>query len=360
MKVLNKYITKEFIKLQILCQIIFISLLLMIDFVQKIDNFYEKGVTDPVVILSYFLYKIPYIMALMIPFATLISVIVLFCLMKKNREITAIKTCGIDIMNLIQTIIAISLFISLFTFVFSESIVPYASSKSNEIWDVNVNKQDPKRLHKSPEVWYKSTDAIYWIRHFDSAKNIMEDPVFYFFDKNFRLIKRIEAKRAIWQDGKWKMEDGIIQEMQADGEYKTLKFDNLIPDIPETPDTFRERLIEPEEMNYSQLKEYAEEEVKNKGYDNTEYLVDLGVKVAFPFISLVLTLLGIPIALQLKVGGIPLAVAAGMGLSFLYYVVFSISSSLGHSGVFPPFLAAWTANILFIFAGIYLMMTVER
>jgi len=359
MKVLNKYITKEFIKLQILCQIIFISLFLVIDIVQTLDNFWEKGVTAPGVILSYFLYKIPYIMSLMIPFATLISVIVLFCLMKKNREITAIKACGIDVLNLSQTVIAISLFISLFTFVFKESVVPYTISKSNQIYNINVEKQDPTRLHKGQEVWYKSTDAIYWIRHFDRVKNVMEGPVFHFFDKNFQLIKRIEAKKAIWQDGKWKMEDGIIQEIRADGDYKSAKFDNLIPDIPETPDKFRERLIEPEEINYSQLKEYSET-VKNEGYNNTEYLVELSAKIAFPFISLVLTLLGIPIALELKTGGIPLAVAAGMGLSFLYYVVFSISSSLGHSGVFPPFLAAWTANILFIFAGIYLMMTVER
>jgi lipopolysaccharide export system permease protein len=364
MKVLTKYISKEFIRLQLLCQIIFVFLFLMIDFVQKIDNFMEAEVTQIVVILSFFLYKIPYILVQMIPVATLISVIVLFRIMKNNREILAIKACGINIIRLSQTVIIISLLASLFTFVFSEVIVPYASSRSNEIWDRKVKKQDPTRFYRGNQIWVKSSDAIYWIRHFDSSKNIMEGPVLYFFDENFKLIKRIEAKRAIWKDGRWKIEDGTIMERQADGDYKTTKFDgsvpdNLIPDMPETPDKFKEKRKQPEEMSYKQLRAYSEM-VKNDGYNNTGYLVDMGVKIAFPFISLVLTLLGIPIALELKTGGIPLAVAAGIGLSFIYYVILSISSSLGHSGVFPPFLAAWTANLLFIFAGIYLMMTVEK
>jgi lipopolysaccharide export system permease protein len=359
MKVLTKYITREFIKLQVLCQIIFIFLFLMIDFVQKLDNFIEAEVTGVGIMALYFLYKIPYIMVQMIPVATLISVIVLFRIMKNNREITALKACGINIVSLAQVVITISIFISIFAFLFSESVVPYTSSRSNEIWDIKVKKQNVTRSYGVE--WYKSSeaDAIYWIKHFDNSGTIMQDPTFHFFDKNFKVIKRVEAKNARWQNGKWVAEDGIVQERQPDGEYKTSRFVNMIVPIPETPEDFRKIKKQAEEMSYSQLKELAEL-VKSEGYNNSGYLVDLGVKIAFPFISLVLTLLGIPIALELKTGGLPLAIAVGVGMSFLYYVILSISSSLGHSGVFPPFFAAWTANLLFIFAGMHLMMTLEQ
>jgi lipopolysaccharide export system permease protein len=359
MNVLTKYISKEFIKLQIFCQIIFISLYLIVDFVQKIDNFIEHKVTNARVIVSYFLYEIPHIVVLMIPAATLISVIILFRLMKTNRELMAIKACGLNIINLSQTVLIISLFISLFTFIFSESVVPYASSKSNQIWDIEINKQDPTKFYGSDSIWYKTTDAIYSIKHFDSVKKIMEDPTMYFFNGDFKLVKRIDAKKAIWQDGAWRLVDCVIQEIQADGDYSTKKYKALPLSIHETPETFQKRVKKPEEMSYSQLKEYSET-VKSEGYDNTEYLVEMGVKIAWPLISFILTLLGIPIALELKAGGIPLAVASGMGLCLLYYVISSISSALGHSGILPPFLAAWTANLLFTFVGIYLMMTVEQ
>jgi lipopolysaccharide export system permease protein len=130
-------------------------------------------------------------------------------------------------------------------------------------------------------------------------------------------------------------------------------------EIPETPETFIRKIKEPEDMSYQQLRKYAET-VKNEGYDNTGYLVDMDLKLAFPLISLVLALMGIPIALELKIGGMPLAIAVGVGLCFLYMFSMAFSRSLGLSGILPPFLAAWTANLIFILFGIYLIMNLRR
>lgn len=359
MKVLTKYISKEFIKLQTFCLVIFVFLFLIIHFVQSIDTFIEHKATSAGIIIPYFIYKLPYIIVWMIPVATMIAVIVLFRTMKNNREIMAVKTCGVNLIGLVQTVLVISFIISLFTFAFSESVVPYASSRCNAIWDIDVNKRDPSKFYGSDQIWYKAKDAIYWIKHFDSVKNIMEDPTMYFFSRDFKLIKRVDAKKGTWKDGAWNLDVCIVQELQPDGDYSTKKYDVLPLNIPETPDTFRKRLKRSEEMSYNQLAKYSED-VKNGGYDNSRYRVEMSVKTAFPFISFVLALLGIPIALELKAGGIPLAVAAGIGLSFLYLVILSISKALGLSGTLPPFLAAWTANLLFIFTGIYLMMGIER
>jgi len=358
MKVLSKYISKEFIKLFILCQLIFLSMFLVIDFVQKLDNFLEANVSKGK-IFSYFLYKIPYITVQMMPIAILIAVIIVFCILKKNNEIMAMKACGLDILRLSQSIIIASLLLSIVSFLLSELVVPYSSSKCNEIWDIEVEKQNPAHFYGSDQIWYKTSNAIYWIRHFDSVGNIMQNPVFYFFDKDFRLVRKIEGKRGIWENGVWKIEEGIIQKIQDNGDYEVTKFVDFFLEIDKTPDTFKRRIKEPEDMSYQQLKRYAKT-VGTEGYDNTEYLVDLNLKLSFPLISLVLALLGIPVALELKKGGIPLAVSIGIGLCFLYYVVMGVSRSLGLSGILPPLLSAWTANLLFVFFGAYMIMTLER
>jgi lipopolysaccharide export system permease protein len=358
MNTLQRYVSREFFKFLILCLGIFLFMFLVIDFVQKIDNFIEAGVSKGVV-FYYFLFKTPYIILQMIPVATLISIIILFCLFKKNNEILAMKACGLNLFKLSQSVIVISLFISIITFLFSELIVPYTSSRSNELWDIEVEKQDPTRFYGSDQIWYKSPDAIYWIRHFDSDRNIMRNPTFYFFDQGFRLTKRIDARAGIWQNGTWRIEDGIVQKGDGDGNYELKRFKELFLEIPETPDTFVRKIKRPEDMSFQQLKNFSER-VKNEGYDNTRYLVDMNIKLAFPLISLVLVILGIPIALKLKIGGIPLAVSIGIGLCFLYMIIFSFSRSLGMSGVLPPILSAWTANLIFILFGIYLMMGVER
>ncbi|MDB9822390.1 LPS export ABC transporter permease LptG [Deltaproteobacteria bacterium] len=358
MKVLTKYISREFIGLFILCQFIFLSLFLVIDFVQKIDNFMEAGVSQGT-IFSFFFFKTPYVMVQMMPVATMISVIIVLSIMKKNNELVAMKACGLDTLRLSQSIVIIALLISIVSFLLSELIVPYASSKSNEIWDIEVNKQDPARFYGSNQIWYKSSNAIYWIKHFDGAGKIMQNPTFYFFDNGFRLVKKIEGKKGIWEGGAWRIEEGIVQSLQEDGDYKLTKFNDLFLEIAETPDTFIRKIKEPEDMSYQQLKRYAET-VGEEGYDNAGYLVDLNIKLAFPLISFVLALVGIPVALRLKTGGMPLAISIGIGLCFLYMLIIGFSRSLGLSGTLPPLLSAWTANLAFILFGVYLMMNLER
>lgn len=269
------------------------------------------------------------------------------------------KACGIDILKLSLAIIIISLAVSIISFLLSELIVPYASSKSNQIWDIEVDKQDPTRFYGSHQIWYKAPNAIYWIRHFDGVTNTMQNPVFYFFDRHFHMVKRIEAKRGVWQNGVWKIENGIIQELQEDGDYKLTSFVELFLEVAETPDTFTRQIKEPEDMSYQQLKKYAET-VGNEGYDNTTYLVDLNLKLSFPLISLVLSILGIPVALGLRSGGMPLAVSIGVGLCFLYMLAVGFARSLGLSGILPPLVSAWIPNLLFTLAGIHMIMRVER
>jgi lipopolysaccharide export system permease protein len=112
-------------------------------------------------------------------------------------------------------------------------------------------------------------------------------------------------------------------------------------------------------MNYWQLKRYSNK-VLREGYDNKEYLVDMNIKIAFPFVNLVLAIFGISISLRQKKGGTPLAVSLGMCICFLYLTILGFARSLGLSGVLPPIISAWLANLVFLLFGIYFMMRVER
>jgi lipopolysaccharide export system permease protein len=358
MKVLSRYVTKEFLKLFLLCESVFVFIYLMIDFLQKVDNFIAAKASEGAMLL-YFLYKTPFIITNMIPPATLIAVIMFFSTMRKRNEITAIRVSGMNIVSLSRTVLGIAFFIALFSFLFAEIVVPLASTKGQGIWKMDVLKQDPGLYYGKGEIWYRGQDAIYWVRQFDGTKKVMEGVSFYFFDDAFRLRKRIDGRSATWENNSWKVEKGLVQEARDDGSYEPKRFDVLYLDLPETPETFMKGTRKPEEMNYGQLRRYAAT-VKGEGYDNTKYLVDMNIKIAFPLISFILVLVGIPLALQLKTGGAPLAVAGGMAVCFMYILVFGFSRSLGLSGVFPPLFSAWLANLVFSLIGIYMMMHLEK
>jgi lipopolysaccharide export system permease protein len=295
----------------------------------------------------------------MLPPATLISVIILFSLLKKRNELTAMKACGLNIFKVVQSIVVTGIMISISLFLFSEIVVPYSTSKSNDIWEIEVEKRDPTQFYGMNQIWYKGSGTIYWMRRFDYQKGIMERPTFYFFDESFQLIERIDGQRGIWDDGKWKIEEGIIQRASDEGIYRPTKFTDLYLALEETPETFIRREKDPEEMSYWQLERYAER-VLMEGYDNTRYLVDMNFKIAFPFIILIMVLMGTPISLKVEKGGVAFAIFIGMGICFLYLVTLGITRSLGLSGILPPTLSAWLGNLIFLFLSIYLMMKVER
>lgn len=357
MRIFTRYFCKEFLKLLVLTLTLSLFIFLIIEFVQKLDNFLEAKAPIEL-IFAYLLHKIPYVIVQMTPIATLITIIVMFCLMRKNNEVMAMKACGLNIIELSRPIIIVSLVIAIAVFLLSELVVPYTSSRSNRIWSTEVKKKDPARFYGRNHVLYRGKDSFYLIRNFDSKKNIMQDPTFYFFDKSFRVITRIDGRKGIWTGQNWKIQKGMAQEVKDQGGYRLKKFDEIYLEIPEGPETFVRPVRKPEEMSYWQLKRYAER-VGLEGYDATEYLVDMNIKVAFPLINLVMVFFGIPIALGLRKGGTPLAVTLGVGVCFLYLTGLGFARSLGLSGLLPPFLSAWAANLVFFFIGTYLMIRLE-
>ena len=357
MTLLAKYAIREFLKYLALFHLALVALYLTIDFIQKIDNFIEAGASKGAM-FGYLFFKTPMIINQMMPVATLLAVIVMLCLMAKNNEIIAFKACGVSIFQFLKPVIVLSLFLAGFVFLFSELVVPYASSRCNMIWKVEVDKQDRSVFYARAHVWYKGKNAIYWIRHVDAKRKIILDPTFYFFDHSFHLEKRIDARQGVWNGRQWKVMEGIIQKASREGGYTLERFDEMPLEISEKPEDFVRIVKKPEEMGYWPLKRYARK-IQSEGYDATPYLVDMHIKTAFPVINFLMVLLAIPIALGLRRGGTPLAVTVGIAACFLYLLVMGVSRSLGLSGMLPPFLSAWLSNLLFFFLGAYLFMRLD-
>jgi len=358
MNVLTRYLLKEFFKLLIICQLVFIALYLMIDFASGIDDFIKAGAPKSVM-LTYFAFKIPAIASQMLPPATLTTVIILFSLMKRNNEVVALKASGVNTWQVAQPLVLLAAFFSVALFLFSETIVPYASSRCNEIWRMDVEKENPGRFHGRNHIWYKGKNCIYFIRQFDNRKMMMVDPTFYFFDDQFKITRRIDGRSGIWENNAWQIQNGIVQNREKDGGYNLHKFEQLAVNLGENPEDFVREKVEPEEMGYVQLKRFAER-LELEGYDATRYFVELNIKIAFPFIVFIMVFIGIPIALWKKGMGTPVAVSIGISMCFVYLLILGLSRTLGFAGILPPLFSAWLANSIFLFLGVYLMIHANR
>ena len=138
---------------------------------------------------------------------------------------------------------------------------------------------------------------------------------------------------------------------------KWLTFDER-PLPLEAPDYFETEQPVAEMMTVTELRRYVNE-LSASGLNVVHLSVELQHKLAFPFVTLVMTLLAIPFGVGTGRRGALYAVGLGIILALTYWILTSLFVALGKSGVLAPMLAAWSPNIIVLGSAAYLFLTVK-
>ena len=78
-------------------------------------------------------------------------------------------------------------------------------------------------------------------------------------------------------------------------------------------------------------------------------------RVAFPFATIILTLVGVAMSSRKIKGGTGLYLGAGLLISFSYILFMQVSTTFATNGDLSPILAVWIPNILFSILALYLI-----
>ncbi len=360
MTIISSYISREFIKHFLLCLGACVGLFFVIDLsVQYLDNFSKYN--PPFLLTVLFCsYKIPQMFSWMCPMAILLSLFLTLALLSRNNEITAMKASGISVYTIISPLLVLSSCIALTSFGNQELILPYASRKAEHIETIKIKHKKEPNLLKQDRFWYRSENAICNIELFEYQTNTLQGITIYFFDHQFRLVQRVDAKSAKWIDNQWHFYNLITRTFNPDGTMTLENAKEKVMSLKETPNDFKVARKEPEEMSYGELKNYINK-IEKAGYQIPEYIPYLHAKLSFPFICIIMPILAIPFALRIGRGG---GIARGIGMSvmigFIYFVFYNFSLTLGKGGILSPLVSAWVANILFGSLGTYLLLKVRQ
>ncbi|MFQ6111555.1 MAG: LPS export ABC transporter permease LptG [Nitrospinota bacterium] len=359
MRIVRRYVLREFLRLFGLALAAALNIFLIAEFIERIDDFIEKG-AELGDALAYFIYKIPLMLYWSAPLAVLLATILSLLLLSRNNEVTAMRACGISLYSIVKPILLAGLLLSAICFLANEYIIPYTNRQVNHIFNVKIKKYAPRGLLRQNRIWYRSEDNTIWhIEAFDPRTDTMKDVTLYRLDERNRLSQRVDARLVRWDGEGWLFEEGVVREFPAEGVLVSRSFDSRRFILPEKPADFKQTHKEPEEMSFAEMRSYIQG-LRANGFDTTKYAVDLQAKLAFPLVSFIMVLVGIPFSLKTSRSG---GVALGIGLTFLigfsYVVLFYLGISLGHAGRLPPLLSAWSTNIIFVGTGLYLMTGVR-
>jgi lipopolysaccharide export system permease protein len=358
MNILDRYCTKEFLRYLAVILFSFISLYLIIDFFEKIRMFLSNQATIYQMV-SFFFYNMPMILWQILPASVLMATLIAFGSLSRHSEIIAMKACGVSLYRTATPIIAIAAVICGISFVISEFITPYTNLKANRIIVVEVQKQVMVGAFRENQIWYRGKDGIYNIKAFDRRTNSLQGVTIYYVDNKLHLVKRIDAERGEWRDGKWIFYN-LVTTSFAPGTFPEMQSTpSRVMTMPENPDNFLSVQKDAGNMGYLELRKYIRD-IQSEGNDATSYRVDLYGKLAFPLVNIIMAMIGLASALRGESrGSQSQGLAVGIVIGFSYWIVFAFSMSLGRAGTLPPLLAAWSANIIFGFAAGLLFLRVR-
>ena len=349
MKLLDKYILKEFFRFFIVICITFIALYLVVDFFGKVRMFLSNNATI-IQILTFFLYSIPMIISLILPPAVLLATLMAYGSLSKFSEITAMKANGISLYRISLPALIFAAIMAVALFYFTEMITPASLQKTEYMEKVVIQKQQTLGYFKQNEIWYRSNNAIYNFKIFDVKNDTLRGVTINYLNNDFSLKMRVDAKSAQWKDNNWVFSDLVTTRFDKSNSPVLERSKEKIIDIPEKPNDFKIVQKDAEKMGYFELKKYVNK-IQKEGYDVTRYLVYLQGKIAFPFVIIIMIFIGVSFSLRSeRSGGVMQSVGIGIFIGFSYFYVHALSMSLGLSGRIPALLAAWGANITFSIA----------
>ncbi len=355
--VVQRYIGAQFIGLLVPMTGGFLLLYLLIDMFDRLHILIQHRATVGEA-ARYFLFKIPLMLTHIAPPAVATSTLLTYALLSRRNEIVALRAGGVSLGQTAVPVLALASVVSVAALVWNETVVPYASRQFQYVNNVEIRERAPRGVLSNRAIWYRGADGFYHIDYVDRERQTVFDLTIYHLDDAYRLHSVVHVPRAQWVDGHWQTTGAVEYRLDRQPpSAEPLPVEGL--QLSETIDDFLEVQRDPEELNFTALRERIDGMTK-RGIDASHYLVDLYLKTAVPFANAVLAFVAVPIAGRLRRHpSVAAIVGLGTAVGFGYWVLLGLATSLGQTGAVPPIPAAWAANALYLLLGATLFLSGE-
>ena len=331
------------------------SIAVVFDLTEKMDDFFENQVSIKEVIFDYYLNFVPYFMNMFSPLFIFISVIFFTSKLAGNSEIIAILASGVSYhrMMLPYAISATLLFIM--SFILTGYIIPPASEKMLTFQDKYIQRftrENARNIQMEVE-----PGTILYIESFQKKSQVGYRASLEHFEGK-QLTMRITADRITYDSAHyWHLDKYIRRDF--DGMYETLsrgdRLDTIIPVLPKELFYTAENA---QMMPNPELKDYIDRQ-RQRGSGNVQaFETEWWKRWASPIGAFIMTLLGVTLSSKKVRGGMGKNLGIGITLSALYILFSTVSTTFSVTGVMSPFMSVWIPNFVFLGIGIFLYIRV--
>lgn len=360
MKKIDFYILKKFFS-SFLYSIILLSFVtVVIDVSEKADDFVKSGLSSGQIFTQYYIGFIPHIVSMLFPLFVYISVIFFTSKMAGRSEIVAILASGVSFSRFMRPYWVGSFIMALTLWLGYRYVTPKANMLRNEFQSRYIDK-DNFTTSSGGALYFKNDSTHYGqVSYFDTSTKrgssfILQEIV------NNKLVKNLRAEYLVYDTiyKKWMLQSVTIRTINGTSETVEL-VDSMKIALNFKPTEFVKTDFTKDVLTTPELTELIKKE-KLRGKEGiNDLIVERYRRDASPVSIIILTVIGVSVSSRKVRGGSGLQLAIGFITASLFILTDRFSTIFSTKGDFPPLLAAWTPNLIFIVVAIYMYIRAPK
>ena len=366
---LDIYIVRRYLSVFLLAFVSLIGIFYIATFIDLADKLF-RGSTTGGMLVRYFYFQTPQYVYFVIPLAALLSTLVTIGVLTKNSELIVMRACGISIYRSAMPLVLFGVLLSVALYELQERVLAESNREAQRLNAVIRGWPTQTFSAMLSRRWMVGQQGdLYYYEFFDPKGNRFSQFSRYHTDPSrWRLSALMFAKEVAYTKSErglaWSARDGWDRDfvrprkgMTAAPAVAYRPFSERQVAL-EAPSYFKSDDPDADRMSYNELRDYVTR-LQKSGYYAVPYQVQLQKKIAFPFVTLVMTLLAVPFAVTTGRSGALYGIGIGISLAIVYWTAQSVFGAMGGAGLLSPTLAAWAPNILFAAGASYMILTVR-
>ncbi|MGL6022036.1 MAG: LptF/LptG family permease [Chitinophagaceae bacterium] len=355
LSILDRYILKKFVSTFLFSILLFMLITLSIDYSENADVFIRNNLSIWELMNTRYKGYIPLLASMLMPIFVFLSIIFLTSRLALHNEIIAMKAAGVSTFRFLKPYIIAGLLCGTINWVGLYVIVPHASKLRSDFELKYIDHGNSANQKFIPNKYIRANENEYWvIKNYDV---ILQNGRPFFVDViiNHELKERWIASSLKWNEisKKWQAMNVKKIIMQKDKE-KMEVFDSLFLNTNLLPDDILGNSYLKDNLTTPELERMIRKKELQGGEDVSALIFEKHRRNTAPFTIVLLSILAAILASKKIRGGSGLHISIGFLLMVTYVLCDRFSNVFATKANFPPMLAAWTPNLIFIFITYYI------
>lgn len=361
MRLLDKYILKEFLGPFLFGVAAFTAIFLGADTLLKIASYVTKYGASSAAALKIFILALPRIIVYTFPMAVLLGALMCFSRLSGSSELIVMRTGGQSFRRLAAPVFILSMLISLCAVAFNEYVVPWTNREYEYVLNVEIKRNlNPGMTDHVviQDVQNGQISHLLYARRYNPETRELENITVQEF-QNEEVVRVENAPKAVWKDGVWNMTDGIIYDLTGDGVDRMMHFEKQAIPYAQSPEEIPKEKKDYDEMTIRELL-FTETAYRAAHADTTPIVMEIHRRFSLPLASFVFAIAGAPLGVQKQRSSSSIGFGLSVIIIFVYYAVMTFLEALGKGHVLAPGLAVWLPNIIAFAMGCWLIRRADR